>query len=132
MIKTNICTNIKSSQHHCFDFNSTKMGMKHSVPLWSVLLLLHLQHCVQFRAPQYKEDIKLLSVESWFTKMVHGLDGKMYEEQLKLLSSFSLDHRLREGLLAAAVPHREHKGSAELWSSALHDSDRARGNRLTN
>jgi len=50
-------------------------------------------------------------------KIEKSLEVRMYEEQLRFLVSFlSGKRRVRGGLMAAAAPHREQRGGAELCS----------------
>ena len=65
------------------------------VPLYSIIIYLHVVHCVQARSTQHKKDAGLLEqVQRRATKMIRGQEHLSYDERLRELDLFSLEKSL--------------------------------------
>ena len=71
----------------CIKHSISSCSKEGSIPLYAVLAQLHLECCVRFWAPRFKEVVKVLEcVQRTATKLVEGLEGMSYEEWLRTLA----------------------------------------------
>jgi len=98
--------------------------------LYSALVRLRLEYCVQVWDPQYRKDVELLEwVQRSAARMMRGLERLSCKERLRELGLVSLEERRLRGDLTVAFQYlkgaRKQEGE---WLFTRVDSGRMRGN----
>ncbi|GAB0203451.1 hypothetical protein GRJ2_002810700 [Grus japonensis] len=100
------------------------------LPLYSTLVRLHLEYCIQIWGLQHKKDMELLErVQRRAMKLMGGMEHLSCEDKLGELRLFILEKRRIQGHLVAAFQYR--KGAYRKAGEVLfitECSDRTRGN----
>ncbi|GAB0188021.1 UV-stimulated scaffold protein A [Grus japonensis] len=96
----------------CIKRSVTSRSRRGILPLYSAVVRLHLEYCVQLWGPQYKERHGAVGASpEEAMKMMRGLEHLSYEDRLRELGLFSLEKRRLRGDLIAAFQYLKMKAS---------------------
>ncbi|KAK4824002.1 hypothetical protein QYF61_009127 [Mycteria americana] len=118
----------------CIKHCTTSWSKEMIIPLYSALVRPRLEYCMQFWAPQFKKDVKVLEcIQRRAKKLVKGLEGMSCEEWLRTLGLSSLEKRRLRGNLTALyrfLRRRSGEGGADLLSLVFSDIMRENDSKL--
>ncbi|GAB0204351.1 mitochondrial enolase superfamily member 1 [Grus japonensis] len=119
----------------CTNFFITSRDKEVIIPLYSMLVRPHLEHCIQFWSLLCKKDVDRERIPRRATKMIKGLGNVPYEERLRELGLFSFEKRRLRGDLITMFQYL--KGGCKedgdfLFTRSHMEKMRANGYKLPN